>query len=270
MEAILYEIIFIIGALIGSFCTLAVYRIPLGKDITHERSFCPNCNHRLGFWDLIPIVSYIALGGKCRYCSQKIRIRYLIYEILSGLLFVLLALSMNIHIVDLAVNPSEILTKVIYMIFISLFFISLLLIAGIDKENIEISKPVLIFGMITLGLYIIYLYILKSFNVYRYAIYLIFMLIIIIIDTLLLKKKHISNYTLQTLMLWIYMLSFTNRDVMLFTTIATLLLVAIHTLSHKLESIGKEHKTELKVPIGFYMVIGNIIFIIVNNFINYY
>ena len=66
---------FIIGATLGSFYTLAVYRIPLNKDITHERSFCPNCNHRLEFLDLIPILSYIFLGGKCRYCHEKIRPR---------------------------------------------------------------------------------------------------------------------------------------------------------------------------------------------------
>ena len=66
MNIVLYTLIFIIGTLFGSFFTLAVYRIPLGKDITHERSFCPNCNHKLQFLDLIPILSYIFLGGKCR------------------------------------------------------------------------------------------------------------------------------------------------------------------------------------------------------------
>lgn len=88
MNIILYILIFCIGALFGSFFTLAVYRIPLGKDITHERSFCPNCNHRLEFLDLIPILSYLFLGGKCRYCKQKIRPRYFLLEIMSGVVFV--------------------------------------------------------------------------------------------------------------------------------------------------------------------------------------
>ena len=64
MEAIIYAIIFIMGTLFGSFFTLAVYRLPLGLDITHEHSFCPNCNSKLKFKDLIPIVSYITLGRK--------------------------------------------------------------------------------------------------------------------------------------------------------------------------------------------------------------
>ena len=49
ITTILYILIFIMGAYFGSFYTLAVYRIPLGLDITHEHSFCPNCKHKLGF-----------------------------------------------------------------------------------------------------------------------------------------------------------------------------------------------------------------------------
>ena len=91
MNAILYTTIFIIGTLFGSFYTLAVYRIPRKKDITHTHSFCPNCNHKLGFFELIPVLSYIFLGGKCKNCKQKIRPRYLILEILSGVTFLIFA-----------------------------------------------------------------------------------------------------------------------------------------------------------------------------------
>lgn len=104
MNTILYALIFIIGTLFGSFFTLAVYRIPLGKDITHERSFCPNCNHKLGFFDLIPILSYIFLGGKCRYCKQKIRPRYLLLEIASGIIFVLFAVSLRLNLFTTNIN----------------------------------------------------------------------------------------------------------------------------------------------------------------------
>ena len=98
MDYIIYILIFCIGTLFGSFFTLAVYRIPQRKDITHTRSFCPKCNHKLNFWDLIPILSYIFLGGKCKNCKQKIRIRYLILELLGGVIFVLFALIFNINI----------------------------------------------------------------------------------------------------------------------------------------------------------------------------
>ena len=97
METFFYIIIFIIGSLFGSFYTLAVYRIPKRQDITHTHSYCPNCNHKLGLLDLFPIFSYIFLGGKCRYCKEKIRPRYLILEILSGIMFVLLAYTLKIN-----------------------------------------------------------------------------------------------------------------------------------------------------------------------------
>jgi len=53
MDIILYILLFCMGTVFGSFFTLAVSRIPIGQDITHERSYCPNCNHKLSFLDMI-------------------------------------------------------------------------------------------------------------------------------------------------------------------------------------------------------------------------
>ena len=140
VDIILYIVIFIIGTLFGSFFTLAVYRIPLGKDITHERSFCPNCNHKLSFLDMIPILSYLFLGGKCRYCKQKIRPRYLLLEILSGLVFVLFAMSLKLSLLGSNIST------IVYFVFGLFYMATLFIIAGIDKENLKIEKSVLLFG----------------------------------------------------------------------------------------------------------------------------
>ena len=153
MGAILYLYIFLIGITFGSFFTLAVYRIPLGKDITHTRSFCPNCNHKLGFWDMIPLFSYIFLGGKCRYCKQKIRPRYLILETLSGCAFVLLAYTLNINVYTVT------FVKAIPLMFMALYFTAVVLIAAIDKEYRSINKKVLAYGICISLLYMIYLYV---------------------------------------------------------------------------------------------------------------
>lgn len=80
--------VFIIGTLFGSFFTLATYRIPRKQDIVFKRSYCPNCGHELGFFDLFPVLSYIFVGGKCRYCKEKISIRYPLFELSNGLVFV--------------------------------------------------------------------------------------------------------------------------------------------------------------------------------------
>ncbi len=171
MDIYLYAIIFVMGCLTGSFCTLAVYRIPIGRDITHERSFCPNCNHKLGFFDLIPVLSYIFLGGKCRYCGQKIRIRYLILEITSGIILLVYGLSLNMSFQEMTIY------KIVQFFFGMIFITAILIIAGIDKERKQIQKQVLIFAIILVFIYILYLSIVEKTNIDRYAIYLFFMFV---------------------------------------------------------------------------------------------
>lgn len=79
------------GLLIGSFLNVVVYRLPLGIGLVRGRSFCPSCEHALGPADLVPVFSYLVLGGKCRYCSARISVRYLLVEVLTGVLFGLVA-----------------------------------------------------------------------------------------------------------------------------------------------------------------------------------
>jgi leader peptidase (prepilin peptidase)/N-methyltransferase len=93
MEIILSSFIFILGVCIGSFLNCVVYRIEQEKSFLVGRSFCPNCKHNLNWLDLVPIFSYLFLGGKCRYCKNKISIQYPIIEILTGILFVLIFLN---------------------------------------------------------------------------------------------------------------------------------------------------------------------------------
>lgn len=89
--------IFIIGSLFGSFYSLATYRLPLKQDIVATRSYCPNCKHRLEFLDLIPVLSFIFCGGKCRYCHDKISIRYFLLEVGHGILFVLIYQLLSVY-----------------------------------------------------------------------------------------------------------------------------------------------------------------------------
>ena len=181
MSIIINIYMFIVGTLLGSFYTLAVYRIPLKQDITHKRSFCPNCNHRLEFIDLIPILSYVFLGGKCRYCKKKIRPRYLILEILSGFCFLLLSILLNIDILEIDI------LKVITLIFGIFFFSTIFIVCGIYKEYKNIQKNVFNFGIIVEIIYMIYLYILNT-SIYRYIIYLLMLIGFIIVNNKNTKK----------------------------------------------------------------------------------
>lgn len=91
MPVSLYIIIFILGLCVGSFLNCFVYRLETGKPFTKGRSLCPKCHHRLGVLDLIPIVSFLMLKRKCRYCKKKIHWQYFLVEVFVGILFVLIA-----------------------------------------------------------------------------------------------------------------------------------------------------------------------------------
>ena len=224
MEIFFYLIIFMIGITFGSFYTLAVYRIPNGQDITHTHSYCPKCKHKLNILDLIPVFSYIFLGGKCRYCKEKIRPRYLILETISGLFFVVVAYLMGLSIFNIEI------AKVIEYSFFALYFTFIVLMAGIDKEYRTINKPVLMYGVIISIMYIVYLYIIEKTSIYRYVIYLTLLLIILILDTIRLKKKAKNSYTYSILMVIIVMAVFTGEYTTIASIVTTLLLVAITLL----------------------------------------
>jgi leader peptidase (prepilin peptidase) / N-methyltransferase len=85
MESFVLIIAAVLGALIGSFTNVLIYRIPIKKSIAFPPSACPNCSHRLGVLDLVPIFSWLFLGGKCRYCQNPISSRYPIIEAFSAL-----------------------------------------------------------------------------------------------------------------------------------------------------------------------------------------
>ena len=248
VEIIAALIVFIMGAFLGSFCTLAVYRIPLKQDITHERSYCPNCKHKLGFFDLFPIFSYIFLGGKCRYCKEKIRPRYLIIEVLSGIVFLLYVLSLNINIYSIQIGD---LIKIIFgMIYICLFTIT----AGIDLEKRNIEKGLLVFTAITSIIYMLYLYIL-GVNMYRYVIYFMIIICLLVID------KIKPSYTLDIITYMLLVLLYTGTDLMIFIIAITLIAIALKNIADKLR------KKDSKPAIGAIFSIVSIASIIIQNFI---
>ena len=257
MEQIIFNILmFCTGCMFGSFFTLAVYRIPLHKDITHERSFCPNCNHKLSFLDLVPVLSYIFLGGKCRYCKQKIRIRYLLLEVFTGLVFLLFGISLKISLYPLEIN------KLIYLVFALLYMAGLIILAGIDKERRQITRSVFLYEIFVIGVYMVYLCIVEQTNIYRYAIYLSLLLIFVIIETVMLKKK--PNYLIQVLELSMLMLIFSGEKAFLITAI----LSTLFALEEKTRMNFSKKKAEDKsLKIGFYIVCTNIVSIIIMNFI---
>lgn len=135
MEMYYTVVCFLFGIVLGSFYNVVGYRLPREESLIHPSSHCTNCNHKLGILDLFPIFSYLFLGGKCRYCDQKISLFYPIFEFTTGMLF---AISYQVFgpTIDLA---------------IALIFISTLLIVVIsDYQTMIIPDELLIFSIILL------------------------------------------------------------------------------------------------------------------------
>lgn len=129
LYAMLYLLIFVFGLCIGSFCNVLIYRIPNKIDFVRGRSFCPGCHHTLSPLDLVPIFSWLFLGGRCRYCHNKISYRYPLVEFSGGLWAVL-------SVAVFGFTPKA------AIVCVSLFI--LMVIALIDADTMEIPDGLVI------------------------------------------------------------------------------------------------------------------------------
>lgn len=130
-------IFFVFGTIFGSFFNVVGYRLPNNESIIFPPSHCPNCNHKLTPLELIPIISYICLGGKCKKCKKKIAIFYPLVEFFTGILFGLSYLVFGF-------TP---------MLAISIVFSSTLIIVILcDIKYMIIPDEIIIFGLISLSI----------------------------------------------------------------------------------------------------------------------
>lgn len=90
--------IFVFGTVVGSFLNVCIWRIPREEPLHKPGSHCPKCSAHIAWYDNIPIISFIVLRGRCRYCREPISIRYVMVEALTGALFVCLYLKFSLTI----------------------------------------------------------------------------------------------------------------------------------------------------------------------------
>jgi len=139
-ETILIEIaiiVFIFGAMIGSFLNVVIYRIPKGESIVFPSSKCQSCQNALKWWHNIPIFSWLFLRGKCYFCKEKISAQYPIVEFLTGVIFVALYFKLGL---------------VWYLPFIAASFAALFALVMIDFKYMAVPDNVnfaaLIFALV--------------------------------------------------------------------------------------------------------------------------
>ena len=88
LNSILHVMVFLLGAGIGSFLNVVIYRLPLGMSLDNpRRSFCPSCKKQIPWYLNIPLLSWLMLRGKCANCKATISVRYFLVELLVSLLF---------------------------------------------------------------------------------------------------------------------------------------------------------------------------------------
>ena len=133
---LLAMIVFIFGALVGSFLNVCILRVPAGESIMHPPSRCPACKAAIAFYDNIPLLSYLILRGRCRACAAPISPRYFIVELLTGLLAVALFCRFGW-------GPS---------LFIYAIFVAALVVISFIDLDIQIIPDVISLPGIVLGL----------------------------------------------------------------------------------------------------------------------
>lgn len=126
-------IVIIFGMIIGSFLNVCIYRIPKGESIVFPGSHCTSCGHHLGPLDLFPVLSYLCLRGKCRYCKTKISPRYMMVEISTGIIFWLCYVQHGVSLVA----------------FMCMSFCSVLIVLSlIDFDHMILPTKIIMFGAV--------------------------------------------------------------------------------------------------------------------------
>jgi len=248
-----YIYTFIIGITMGSFFNVCIYRIPGGESIVSPPSHCYNCNTRLRGVDLIPVFSYLFLGGKCRYCGTKISFRYPAIELLTGILYLLV----------FSVYGFE-MQSLYYIFLVSL----LIIISFIDLDHFIIPDKLLIIGAVFgLALNILGYGIPFLDGIYGALVSVGFLLFILLIEFII-KKESMGGGDIKLIgMLGIFLgLKYT-----ILTIIIAIYIGAIYGIIVILYNRFKNRNYNSMIPFGPFISLGAIISLLYgSNIIDFY
>lgn len=147
MTYLLAILAFVFGAIMMSFFGLVIDRLPRKESIINPPSHCTSCNHKLSWYDNIPIISFILLKGKCRYCQKRIGLFSFFYELIGAMVFAIIVLRFKVSFDTL---------------FLLIIFLILLFIAGYDYFTYEVLDLSWISLLIVTIIYCIYLVLVKE------------------------------------------------------------------------------------------------------------
>ncbi len=236
----------VLGLVVGSFLNVLIYRLPLNKSIAFPASHCPKCEHKLKWYDNIPTLSYLILGGKCRYCKEPINPRYLVVELTNAALWLI---SYKLF----GFSPMFALSCVFLSVLIVIIFI--------DLEHFIIPD---ILVLVILGLGVISLFFPYEMSIGEKFLGLTVSLLLFLISYLLgraLKKEAIGGGDIKlVLAVGLFLgIKLTILGLFLAALLGTLIEVP------RLLKVRKNNQEEYIVPFGPYLAFGFIISLFVGN-----
>jgi len=245
-------LIFILGAVLGSFYLVIGTRLPLKENVLTGRSRCDYCKNTLKWYELVPILSYVFQGGKCNYCGKKISITHILIEIITGLLFVSGYLYFGVTI-----------KFGIYLVIVS---VALIIFVSDFKYMIILDSPLVIGSILIIVLRYLELGLKNTIYscIYGIALFLIMYLIKIIGDRLY-KRESLGGGDIKLCFLIGLTLGYPGIGLRL--SLIALIFSAFLALPYALASLFLNKKNEL--PYGPFLISSMIIiFLFIEKFIN--
>ncbi|MCP6718324.1 MAG: prepilin peptidase [Patescibacteria group bacterium] len=151
MQFLIYFLIFIFGLIVGSFLNSVIYRLSTNASFLLGRSYCPECKSNLKWHDLIPIISFLVLAGKCRYCKKPISIQYILVELATAGLFFFIVFQ-NIDLLLYGFSLAVFL-KICFLFIVSCF---LIIIFAYDLKHYIIPDKVIFPLILVTGIFNFY------------------------------------------------------------------------------------------------------------------
>lgn len=240
MNICIILLFFVIGTIFGSFYNVVGYRVPKGESLLYPSSHCTKCNNKLGPFELVPIFSFLLLGGKCKKCKSKISWFYPLFEFFCGVLFAL----------------SYVVFGFSFDCLLSIVFISMLLIIIIsDYQTMIIPDSILIFFS---ALIIIIKLFMSDFNAVGVSILhgigsFLFMLLLKLFGDFLFKKDSMGGGDIKLLGVFGLMFGFPMSIISVFLAAIIGLPIALVLL---------KQKSNHEIPFGPFLSISAILIVL--------
>lgn len=235
-----YFIIFVFGLLVGSFLNCVIYRLEQNKSFLKGRSYCPGCKHKLSWSDLIPVLSFLILKGKCRYCQKPISWQYPLVEFSTAILFLSLFYRYPISIIS-AVNLFYLFTIFSFLIIIFVYDLKHYIIP--DKVIYPAIAIVFIYNFLKSDFHLKSDFVLSAFGA------ALFFLIIVLIS----RGKWMGIGDIKLAFLMGLILSWPNILVALFLAFFLGAITGVGLI------IAQKKTLKSEVPFGPFLVAGTII-----------